>query len=62
MNALLKRMVRKWLGLRDDFREFREAVDHLNGTQYEQHMRLLELERQVSELKPQRDSRGRFCK
>jgi hypothetical protein len=53
MNAWLKQKLGKWIG-----------IDRLDGTQFEQHMRLLELERQVSALsvKPKRDARGRFEK
>jgi len=51
----MKSFLRKWLGLTED-------LDKLNGTQYEQHMRILELERHVSELDPLRDKHGRFTK
>lgn len=62
MNAWLVFAIRKWLGLTNVVRAIDEEMASLNTDQCEHHMRLLELERQVSELKPQRDSRGRFSK
>lgn len=51
----MKKLIRKWLGITAD-------MDKLDGAQYEQRMQILELGRQVSELKPSRDKRGRFTK
>ena len=40
---MLKKMILQWLGLDKE-------LDLLNGNQFEQHMRVLELERRVAKL------------
>lgn len=72
MNEWLKTQIIKWLGIdlliakwfvhNSTLARNAQEINMINGTQQGQLMLILELERQVSELKPQRDSRGRFSK